>query len=88
MDILDYIYLNGEKKPPPPPKKDTKTDVPGYYKTPVGAVVSKDYEGLKAYKARKMKQVELNTMKNDISELKQDLAEIKELLRGIKLDRS
>lgn len=83
MDVLDYLYLNGEKKAQPLPKADAKTDVVGYYKTPAGAVVSKDNDSLKAYKLRKNKQAEINTMKTDIADLKKDMAEIKELLRGL-----
>lgn len=83
MDVLDYIYINGERKAKPLPATDAKTDVNGYYKTPTGAVISKDTESLQAYKLRKRKNAELNTMKKEISDLKQDLTEIKELLKGL-----
>lgn len=83
MDVLDYIYLNGEKQVRPLPDKECPTDVNGYYKTPTGAVISKDAESLSAYKIRKAKNTQLNTMKNDIDQLKNDMSEIKELLKGL-----
>lgn len=83
MDILDYLYPNGEKKATLPPAVDTKTDAQGYYKTPTGAIVSKDNESLQAYKIRKAKSAQLNNMKKDIDELKSDMKEIKELLKGL-----
>lgn len=83
MDVLDYIYINGEKKAQPLPSTDVKTDMHGFFKTPTGAVVSKDDESLQAYKKNKAKQIQLNTMKNDIDQLKADLSEIKELLKGL-----
>lgn len=83
MDVLDYLYPNGEKKAQLPPLVDTKTDVEGYYKTPAGAIVSKDADSLQAYKIRKAKNAQLNTMKNDIDQLKSDITEIKELLKGL-----
>lgn len=83
MDVLDYLYVNGEKRPDPLPEKEVKTDVYGYYKTPVGAVVSKDMEGLSAYKKQKAKNTQLNNMKSDIDHLKSDISEIKELLKGL-----
>lgn len=83
MDVLDYLYINGERKVKPLPKTDAKTDVHGYYKTPTGAVISKDEESLLAYKKNKAKNIQLNTMKNDIDQLKNDISEIKELLKGL-----
>lgn len=83
MDVLDYLYVNGEKKTTPLPKVDTKTDAHGYYKTPSGAVVSKDNESLLAYKKTKAKNIQLNNMKQDIDQLKSDITEIKELLKGL-----
>lgn len=83
MDVLDYLYINGEKKTPPLPKTDTKTDAHGYYKTPAGAVISKDDEALQAYKMKKAKNIQLNNMKQDIDQLKSDITEIKELLKGL-----
>lgn len=83
MDVLDYLYINGEKKFKPLPASDTKSDVHGYYKTPSGAVVAKDNESLNAYKMKKAKNIQLNTMKDDIDQLKNDMQEIKELLKGL-----
>lgn len=83
MDVLDYLYVNGEVKQKPLPKKDTKTDAQGYYKTPTGGVISKDLDLLNAYKMKKAKNLQLNNMKNDIDQLKNDMTEIKELLKGL-----
>lgn len=83
MDVLDFFYINDEKKNAAPPSVDTKTDVSGYYKTPAGAIVSKDTESLEAYKIRKAKNRQLNIMKKDIDQLKNDITEIKELLKGL-----
>jgi hypothetical protein len=83
MDVLDYLYIHGEKKVTPLPLEETKTDVHGYYKAPSGAVISKDFESLNAYKKNKAKNAELNTMKDDIAQLKNDMSEIKELLKGL-----
>ena len=83
MDVMDYLYIHGEVKTKPLPSKDTKTDVHGFYKTPSGAVVSKDVDSLRAYKQQKAKLAQLNTMKSDIDQLKNDMAEIKALLKGL-----
>jgi hypothetical protein len=83
MDVLDYLYVNGEKVQKPLPEREVKTDVAGYYKTPVGSVICKDDEGLSAYKKQKAKNAQLNNMKNDIDQLKSDMSEIKELLKGL-----
>lgn len=83
MDVLDYLYINGEKKQKPLPETEVKTDIHGYYKTPVGSVISKDMEGLAAYKKQKAKNSQLNTMKEDIDQLKNDISEIKEMLKGL-----
>ena len=80
---MDYLYINGERTEKPLPKVDTKTDKSGYYKTPTGAVVSKDYDSLKAYKLQKSKNAQLNSMKAEIEEMKSDLNEIKQMLRQI-----
>lgn len=84
MDVLDYLYVNGNK----PiinqiPEKESKTDYDGYYKTPTGAVICKDNESLSAYKLKKAKNLQLNSMKEDIDQLKNDITEIKELLKGL-----
>lgn len=83
MDVLDFLDVKGERKTNPLPDKEVKTDVHGYYKTPTGAVISKDSESLSAYKLKKQKSAQLNTMKNDIDQLKNDITEIKELLKGL-----
>lgn len=83
MDVLDYLYVNVDYKKPSLPENDTKTDIQGYYKTPTGAIVSKDTESLSAYKKQKAKNAQLNNMKNDIDQLKSDMSEIKELLKRL-----
>lgn len=83
MDVLDYLYINGEVYKKHLPLQESKTDVYGYYKTPIGAIVSKDMEGLSAYKKQKAKNTQLNNMKSDIDQLKSDMSEIKELLKGL-----
>lgn len=83
MDVLDFLYPNGEKKAQLPPPVDTKTDVSGYYKTSSGAIVSKDEESLRAYKIRKAKSLQLNTMRKEVDQIKNDISEIKEMLKGL-----
>ena len=84
MDVLDYLLIDGKSVVKNTlPSRETKTDVEGYYKTPTGAVICKDNESLIAYKKRKAKDAQLNSMKEDISQLKNDMAEIKELLKGL-----
>lgn len=83
MDVLDYLYINGNKPASTLPTTEAKTDVHGFYKTPTGAVISKDQEAYLAYKKQKLKNSQLNSMKNDIDQLKSDISEIKELLKGL-----
>ncbi len=81
MDLIECFYPDRE-----PDKKvmiDTPTEVSGFYKTPEGSIINKDIDSLKAYKKKRMKSIELNNMKEDISQLKNDMAEIKELLKGL-----
>lgn len=60
-----------------------KTEVPGFYKSSEGVIVNKDKESLKAYKAQKSKNAQLNTMEEKVSRLESDISEIKELLKGL-----
>jgi hypothetical protein len=84
MDVLDFLFVDGRGVAKnTPPLHETKTDVDGYYKTPAGAVICKDDESLNAYKKRKAKDAQLNSMKDDIDQLKNDMTEIKELLKGL-----
>ena len=83
MDVLDYLYVNGEKSVKPLPETEVKTDVHGYYKTTTGAVISKDMEGLAAYKKQKAKNAKLNNMEEKVNKLESDISEIKELLKGL-----
>lgn len=86
MDVLDYLYIDGEAPAPLKviiPQTDTKTDVYGYYKSTSGAIISKDNDALAAYKQTKSKNSQINRMRNDITELKNDLEEIKNILKGL-----
>lgn len=83
MDVLDYLYVNGEKKTDTLPEKEVKTDVHGFYKTTVGSVICKDNESLDAYKKRKINISRLNKLETDVTSLKSDISEIKELLKGM-----
>jgi hypothetical protein len=63
--------------------KDAKTDIPGIYRSPEGFLINKDSNALAAYKARKNRDKEIDSMKEDISSLKDDLREIKEMLKKV-----
>lgn len=63
--------------------KDYKTDVPGVYKTSEGFLINKDNASLAAYKAKKMRDRELDKMKEEVSSLKDDITEIKEMLKKV-----
>ena len=63
--------------------RDAKTDVPGIYRSPEGFLINKDNNALAAYKARKARDRELDTVKEEVSSIKEDLREIKELLKGL-----
>jgi hypothetical protein len=80
MDVLDYIFINGERKEKPLPSYDTKTDANGYFKAPSGAVISKDNESLLAYKKQKSEKLRLNRLEEEVTAMKNDIAEIKALL--------
>ena len=62
---------------------DTKTDVPGVYKTSEGFLINKDNASLSAYRAQRVKAKELDNLKEDVASLKEDINEIKELLKGL-----
>jgi hypothetical protein len=62
---------------------DTKTDVPGIYKSSEGVLINKDNEALNAYKKRKEKERKIEALEQNVSEMKNDLEEIKNLLRGL-----
>lgn len=63
--------------------KEAKTDIPGIYRAPEGFLINKDNNALAAYKAKKAKDRELDTLKEDVSSMKEDMREIKELLKGL-----
>ena len=62
---------------------DAKTDLPGIYKTPEGFLINKDNNALAAYKAKRQREKEMDTLKEGVSSLKNDLQEIKDLLKGL-----
>jgi hypothetical protein len=62
---------------------DAKTDLPGIYKTPEGFLINKDNNALAAYKVKRQREKEMDTLKDDVSSLKNDLQEIKDLLKGL-----
>ena len=62
---------------------DAKTDLPGVYRTPEGFLINKDNKSLEAYRARRQRDKEMDTLKDDVSSLKNDLQEIKDLLKGL-----
>jgi hypothetical protein len=62
---------------------DAKTDLPGVYRTSEGFLINKDNNALNAYKAKRQREKEMDTLKEDVSLLKNDLQEIKELLKGL-----
>lgn len=63
--------------------QDKKTDVPGLYRTPNGALINKDNDALNAYKKRKKRERAVETMQEQIDDIKSDLAEIKAILKGL-----
>lgn len=63
--------------------KEAKTDIPGIYRAPEGFLINKDNNALAAYKAKKARDKELDTVKEEVSSMKEDLREIKELLKGL-----
>lgn len=60
--------------------EDKKTDIPGFYKSSEGALINKDNESLAAYKKRKQRDRQVETMQEELHTLKNDIAEIKALL--------
>jgi len=60
-----------------------KTELPGYYKVDESVVINKDNDALITYKKKKMKDIKLVKLENDISSLKSDMEEIKQLLKGL-----
>jgi phosphoribosylformylglycinamidine (FGAM) synthase PurS component len=62
---------------------DQQTEIPGYYKTPEGAIINKDVTGLNAYKMRRVREMKMDAIEDEIRDLKNDMQEIKELLRGL-----
>lgn len=61
-----------------------KTEVSGMYKDRDGILINKDEEGLAAYKMRKQQFRRIDTMEVEINALRNDISEIKEMIRGLK----
>lgn len=57
-----------------------KTIIPGIYKVTEGILINKDNDALKAYKARKNKDKQIEKLQCEITEMKNDMIEIKSLL--------
>ena len=62
---------------------ESKTDIPGVYRTSEGFLINKDNDSLSAYKARRRRDKEMDVLREDVSLLKNDLQEIKDLLKGL-----
>lgn len=60
-----------------------KTDIPGYYKVDESVVINKDNDALILYKKKKMKDLKLLKLEDDLQSLKSDIEEIKQLLKGL-----
>lgn len=57
-----------------------KTAIPGIYKVSEGILINKDNDGLRAYKARKEKDRQIEQVQAEVTELKKDISDIKGLL--------
>ena len=64
-------------------QKEMPTERVGIFKVGEGTLINKDTQALQAYKARKRKMQEIDTLKNDVKNIKNDMEEIKNLLRGL-----
>jgi peptidoglycan hydrolase CwlO-like protein len=60
-----------------------KTAIPGIYKVSEGILINKDNDALKAYKARKNKDRQIEQVQEELYEVKKDINEIKSLLLEI-----
>jgi hypothetical protein len=59
------------------------TVVPGVYKVCEGILINKDNDSLQAYKKRKLKDLKLESLEDDVQALKSDIGEIKEMMREL-----
>lgn len=59
------------------------TERVGIYKVGEGVLINKDSKSLNAYKKKKMKDIKIVKIENDLSSLKSDMEEIKQLLKGL-----
>jgi hypothetical protein len=57
-----------------------KTAIPGIYKVTEGVLINKDNNALRAYKARKKKDRQIEEVKNEVNEMRKDISDIKGLL--------
>lgn len=57
-----------------------KTAIPGIYKVSEGILINKDNDALRAYKARKNKDRQIEQVQAEVTELKKDISDIKGLL--------
>ena len=63
-------------------QKEMPTERPGIFKTETG-LINKDNNALQAYKMKKRKMQEIDSLKDEFYSMKSDLAEIKRLLEGL-----
>lgn len=61
-------------------KMAKKTAIPGIYKVSEGILINKDNDSLRAYKARKKKDRQIENVQNEVNELRKDISDIKGLL--------
>ena len=61
----------------------SRTEFPGIHKEREGVLINKDNQALTAYKKLKQKELNIQSIKNDVDNLKSDIAEIKDLLKAL-----
>lgn len=57
-----------------------KTEVPGIYKVRDGILINTDNHSLTAYKNRKQRERNIDTMQDELKTLRDDISKIKEML--------
>jgi len=56
---------------------------PKFKRSPEGALISTDKDGLKAYKMKKNREAAINNLMDEQKEIRREMTEIKDLLRAI-----
>lgn len=62
---------------------EKKTELPGIYKVSEGVLINKDKDALDAYKKRRERERQIDTIQKELSQLQDDTKEIKELLNQL-----